>query len=136
MLNPGPYEPTDFQSSALDGLLDALRVTHANGAVLFAQVQAVGVEEHGRWFTVGSSIYRTNEIFAELFGSAAVRDALPELLIPKPWPLRKRPQFEQSPTGTLTLAGELASALVHEGAYIRSDGSAADALSLGTDWPS
>jgi hypothetical protein len=55
---------------------------------------------------------------------------LPELLIPNPYPLTKSPRFDESPTGTLTLAGELASALVHGGAYIRFKGSSAAAFQL------
>jgi hypothetical protein len=93
-------------------------------------VQAVGFEDRGQWLIVGSSIYRANEVFAELFDSTAVRDALPEMLIPTPWPLGKPPQFYESPTGTLTLAGELASALVRGGAYVQFEGSASDALAI------
>ena len=75
-------------------------------------------------------IYRTNEVLRSLFDSPAIRSALPELLIPDPYPITKPPQFFESATGTFTLAGELASALLRGGPYIRFPGSAAEASQL------
>jgi hypothetical protein len=49
---------------------------------------------------------------------------------PDPYPITKPPQFFESATGTFTLAGELASALLRGGAYIRFPGSAAEASQL------
>jgi len=124
------YENTGFHAAALDVLLDAIRATHVNGGVLFAQFRAVDVDNPAGWFAVGSSIYWANEVFRSLFDSPTVRSALPELLIPEPYPITKPPQFFESPTGTFTLAGELASSLVRGGAYVRFPGSAADASQL------
>jgi hypothetical protein len=124
------YENTGFRSDALDALLDAIRATHANGGVLFAQFRAVDVDDRARWFAAGSSIYWTNEVFRSLFDSPAVRSALPELLIPEPYPITEPPQFFESPTGTLSLAGELASSLIRGGAYVRFPGSVAEASQL------
>jgi hypothetical protein len=127
----GRYEVTGFTSPALDALLDAIRATHRNGGVLFTQVRAVDVDDPGRWFAVGRSIYWDNEVFRSLFDSSAVRGALLKLEIPAPYALAKPPQFYQSPTGTFTLAGELASALVRGGAYISFPGSPAEAMRPG-----
>lgn len=130
MSDLGHYELTDFHSAAMDVLLDAIRATHVNGGVLFAQVRANDVDDPARWFSVGSSIYRTNEIFRSLFDSPAVRSSLQKLLIPDPYPIASPPQFYESPTGTFTLAGELASALARGGAYVRYPGSAAEGSKL------
>ena len=104
MSDLGRYEVTGFYSDALDALFDAIRATHVNGGVLFAQVRALDVDDPARWFAVGSSIYRTNEVFRSLFDSPASRSALPDLLIPDPYPITKPPQFFESTTGTFTLA--------------------------------
>lgn len=130
MSDLGRYEVTGFSSPGLDALLEAIRATHANGGVLFTQVRAVDVDNPGRWFAVAFSFYRTNEVFRSLFDSSAVRTALPELLIPDPYPVTKPPQFPESPTGGFTLAGELASALMRGGPYIRFSGSPAEAMRL------
>jgi hypothetical protein len=129
-LELGRYEVTGFTSSALDALLDAIRATVSNGGVLFTQVRAVDIDDPGQWFQIGRSIYWDNEVFRSLFDSAAVRTALPELLIPDPYPIAKPPQFHQSWTGAFTLAGELAAVLVRGGAYDRFPGSPAEAMRL------
>ena len=126
----GRYEVTGLTSPALDALLDAIRATHVNGGLLFTQVRAVDVDDPGRWFAVWRSSYWGNEVFRRLFDSAAVRTALSRLLIPDPYPIVKPPQFHQSVTGTFTLAGKLAFALVRGGAYDRFSGSAAEAMRL------
>jgi hypothetical protein len=130
MLELGRYEVTGFTSPALDALLDAIRATHVNGGVLFTQVRAIDVDDPGRWFQAEYSNSWADEAFRSLLGSSAVRTALPELLIPVPYPIADPPRFRQSPTGTFTLAGELASALVRGGAYARFPGSPAEAMRL------
>ena len=57
--------------------------------------------------------------FRDLLGSQAARTALPELLMPDPFPTGHPPGFAQVPSGALTLDGELAALLVRGGAYER-----------------
>jgi hypothetical protein len=140
MAEPNRYEVTGFHSDALDGLLGTIRATYVNGGALFAQVRAVDVDDPARWFAIarsrhryrwhGTSFERARDAFGTLFDSQAMRTAVPELRIPDPYPTTEPPQFLELPKGTRALVEDLASALLHGGAYRHFPGPAADALEV------
>ncbi|WP_155856058.1 hypothetical protein [Cellulomonas sp. URHD0024] len=73
------------------------------------------------WFRTGTSL-ETFEAFRELFGSAAARTAMPDVLDPFPFPIGTPPKFAAVPGGALRLDGDLAALLVLGGAYRRFPG--------------
>ena len=128
-LHPCRYEPAEATGSALAALLDALRATRLNGAAVAGRVRAVGVSEPDLWFRTGSVVDADTSV-RDLLTSGAVREVLPDLLVPEPWPLAAPPRFAREPGDALSLDGTLASILVAGGAYGRFPGSAAEAKRL------
>ncbi len=110
-------------------LLDAIRRTRDNGGVLHARLRAVDVRDEDQWFRA-PTILEQDASFRELLDSDALRQALPELRVPTPYPLASPPRFVGGWGGSLTLDGELALVLVHGGAYTRYSGTAAQAKAL------
>jgi hypothetical protein len=123
------FEPAPApQGPAVRQLLEGLARTHANGGVLLARLRAT-TPPPGRWFTFTSFLDVDQDVH-DLLGSAAARAALADLGLPDPWPHARPPRFEWTLDGPLTLDGELAGVLVRGGAYVRFDGTAAQAKAL------
>ncbi len=124
------YESVPGIGARMQALLDAIRMTRDNGGVLHAKLRAVDVRDASQWFRA-PTVLEQDTSFRELLDSKALRQALPELQVPEPYPLASPPRFVGGGGGSLTLDGELALVLVHGGAYTRYPGTAAEAKALG-----
>ncbi|GIJ51381.1 hypothetical protein Val02_82670 [Virgisporangium aliadipatigenens] len=121
------YQAKALPAAGVDELVLALRRTHVNGGALVAGFRVVDDDVTG-WFAARNRFSEFG-FFSHFLGSAAVREALPELQIPES--LEDDLRFEESWSGTLSLGGELAAMLVHGGAYEAFPGSPMEAKRLG-----
>jgi hypothetical protein len=119
------YESLAIGGAATDELLDVWRSLFANGGVLLARLRWMGALTDD-WFRTSAKVHEY-ESFRSLFGSPGLRNALPELAVPEPFPISSPPEFPQSYGDLLTLDGEIATNLVRGGAYRRFSGPATEA---------
>jgi hypothetical protein len=122
------YEPFDLDAPETRAVVDALTEAFSNGGPLLKGFRVLGGDSVLHWFA-SRNRYAEYGLLPHFLGSAAVREALPELQVPDP--LGPELRFEESWSGTLTLDGELAATLKLGGAYGQFPGSAAEAKRLG-----
>jgi hypothetical protein len=122
------FRAFDIDDPAAASVLNELRRTRVNGGALLKRFRLEHDNDVLHWFASHNQ-FREYDFFPVFLGSQVVRDALPELLVPRQLgrdlgfgesqQLGRNLGFVQSSTGTLTLDGELAATLVAGGAYER-----------------
>lgn len=131
-----PYDPAPF-----DPYLRALREVYVNGGALLHGF-TVPEDLIFDWYPLGRNTLDTSygdaeglDFFTRFLGSAAVRDAAPELQVPEPLRLPQPPGQVLFQWGSaLMFEGGCAQVLFQGGAYRRFPGTAAEAKRLAREF--
>lgn len=121
------YVEVAVEGEGIEEFQRALAATHVNGGVQVRRFRWEG--DKGDWFNVNTNL-TMHETFRTLLESNAARQALPDVLVPSPFPIGSPPDFWPVAGGALRLEGDLATALALGGAYKRHPGTDRDAKDL------
>lgn len=121
------YTEVNVGGPGLVEFLRALQPTRINGGTHVRRFKWTANPDD--WFTGGTSL-QAYENFRTLLESRAARRAMPEVLVPSPFPTGSPPDFSGVAGGALGLDGDLATLLVLGGAYERFRGAQREAKQL------
>lgn len=115
------------EDEGIEGFQRALAATHVNGGVCMRRFR--WESDNDDWFNVNTNLMM-HDSFRTLLESNAAQQALPDILVPSPFPIGSPSEFWPVAGGALRLEGDLAATLALGGAYRRHSGTDRDAKDL------